>query len=295
MIFGIPEFRIPSSRVRKGVEILREIFEVNFIQRTKVYCGEKVHDEGDELVSNEVSLEDIVAKYDAVLISTGAWRSNKLRIPGEDLEGIYFALEYLHKYRLAEHGYIPKDSVPPLGKRVAVIGAGLTAVDAAIHAKLVGAREVYVMYRRTINEAPAGKYEIERMKSMDIKWMELVIPKTFIGDKKVRAIELLKAKLGAPDASGRPRPEPIPGSEFTIDVDTVLIAIGETPTPPLKGECLGIKLDRRGRVLVDEKYMTSRTGVFAAGDVVTGPWNVGKAIGNGLRAARSIHLFLESR
>ncbi len=296
MLFGIPEFRIPSQRVRKGIEILRNVFEVNFIQRTKVVSGAMEHEEGDDMVSKEVNLEDIISKYDAILIATGAWKSNKLGIPGEDLEGIFFALDYLHKYRLAEHGYIPKDRVPELGKKVAVIGAGLTAVDAAIHAKLIGVDEVYVMYRRTINEAPAGRYEIEKLKSMGIKWMELVIPKSFIGEKRVRAIELLKARLGAPDASGRPRPEPIPGSEFQVEVDTVLLAVGEVATPPFGGtECAGIKVDRRRRIIVNEKYMTSREGVFAAGDVVTGPWNVGRAVGAGLRAAKNIHIYLSSR
>ncbi|RLG85906.1 MAG: glutamate synthase [Thermoprotei archaeon] len=295
LLFGIPEFRIPSSRVRGGINILKEVFEVNFIQKTKVFCGSKEFEEGDEFVSSEVNLEELISKYDATLIATGAWKSNKLNIPGEDLEGVYIALEYLHKYRLAEHNYIPKDSVPSLGGKVAVIGAGLTAVDAAIHAKLIGAREVYVMYRRTINEAPAGRYEIEKLKSMGIKWMELTIPKSIIGDKRVKGIELLRARLGPPDASGRPRPEPIPNSEFIVEVDSILIAIGERPTPPFKDECAGIKVDRKRRVVVNKNYMTSREGVFAAGDVTTGPWNVGKAIGSGLRAARALHLYLLSR
>jgi len=151
------------------------------------------------------------------------------------------------------------------------------------------------MYRRTINEAPAGRYEIEKLKSMGIKWMELTIPKSIIGDKRVKGIELLRARLGPPDASGRPRPEPIPNSEFIVEADSILIAIGERPTPPFKDECAGIKVDRKRRVVVNKNYMTSREGVFAAGDVTTGPWNVGKAIGSGLRAARALHLYLLSR
>ncbi|HHC18870.1 MAG TPA: glutamate synthase [Euryarchaeota archaeon] len=294
MIFGIPELRIPIERVRGGCKILEEKFGVRFITRTKVIQGER-HDEGDELAENTVSLKELMEKYDAVLITTGTWRSRIPKIEGSELEGVYAALEYLYRLKAHKLGYLSEEHVPEVkGRVVAVIGAGYSAVDAALESLLEGARKVYLLYRRTIQEAPAGIYEINALRQKGVEWMELVSPKRIIGKDKVEKLELIKNKLGEPDETGRRKPIPIEGSEFTLDVDMVIFATGEITTPPFT-EDLGIAVDDRGRIVVDEKYMTSIEGVFAAGDVVTGPSKVGHAVLSGLKAAKALDLWLRSR
>jgi len=295
LLFGIPSFRIPRDRVRAGVKEL-EAAGVKFFCGVKVVGDREERIEGDFLAKERRSLHDIINEYDATLICTGTWRSRELKIPGEDLPGSYLALDYLFRIYAHELGYLPKEQVYRTGRRVAVIGGGLTAVDAAIEAKLQGAEEVYMLYRRTIAEAPAGRSAIEKeVIGRGIKFMELVIPKRLIGRDRVEGIELIKAKLGAPDATGRPRPEPIPGSEFVIEVDTVLAAVGEEPTPPFSSGYCGIELNKDGTIKVDEMFRTTREGVFACGDVVHGPSRIGKALSTGISAAQSIHKYLLSK
>ncbi|NPA48229.1 MAG: FAD-dependent oxidoreductase [Thermococci archaeon] len=293
MLFGIPEFRIPIYRVREGYEELREVFGVTFHTGTKVTFGER-KDEGDEFVKETVDFNEIREQFDAVLIATGTWRSWIASIEGTDLEGVYPALEYLFRIKSAKLGHMSWNSIPPVqGKHVMVIGAGHTAVDAALESVLLGAEKVYLSYRRTIHEAPAGAYEINLLKQKGVRWLELTVPARIIGENgKVVAVELQRCKLGEPDESGRRRPIPIEGSNFQIDVDYVIFAIGQTPTPPFS-EDVGIATDRKGRIVVDMRHMTSVEGVFAAGDVVTGPSKVGKAVLDGLNAAESMHIWLE--
>ncbi len=296
MTFAIPTFRVSVKSVMEGVEDLRDSFGVKFILNTKVFKKDGVrHDEGDEFVKDVIDLKELVDNYDAVLITTGTWRSRKMNIPGEDSKGVYTALEYLFMLRSYSMGYTTHR--PPKAKKVIVVGGGLSAVDAAEESLLSGADEVYLVYRRTINEAPAGPFEINRLRRLGVKWMELALPKRIIADAngRVKEVELIRMKLGEPDESGRPRPIPIEGSEFTLEADTVLEAIGELPTPPAQEEYLGIKLDRKGRILVDEKYRTSNEKVFAAGDVVSGPSKIGNAVSLGLNAAMSIHLYLTGK
>ena len=294
MLFVIPEFRIPVERVRLGAKELEEEFEVTYYPKTKVMEGER-EDEGDEFYERVVKLSELRENYDAVLIATGIWNVRRIGIPGDDLEGILSPLELLFWIKGAELGYVPKEKVPDLkGKRVGIIGAGLTAVDAAFECNRLGA-EVGIFYRRTIREAPAGAYEIHLLMQRGVKWLERTMPVRIIGEKgRVRAVELVKTKLSEPDASGRRRPIPIEGSNFQIDVDYVIFAVGQSPTPPF-AEDTGMAVDKKGRIVVDARHMTSKEGVFAAGDVVLGPSKVGRAVKDGLYAAEAMHMWLMGR
>ncbi|NJE04162.1 FAD-dependent oxidoreductase [Thermococcus sp. MV11] len=290
MLFAIPEFRIPVERVRLGYLDLAKRMGVKFHTGVKVISGER-SDEGDEFAEKKVDFEELVKEFDAVLIATGTWRSWVADIPGIELEGVFKALEYLFRIKSAKLGHMDWKDVPEIeGKRVIVIGAGHTACDAAMESLLMGAEKVYMSYRRTIREAPAGSYEINLLREKGVEWLELTVPVRIIGENgKVKGIELKKCRLGEPDASGRRKPIPIEGSEFTVEVDYVVFAIGQTPTPPFID---GIATDRKGRIVVDSRHMTSREGVFAAGDVVLGPSLVGRATKDGLYAGRDIHLWL---
>ena len=295
MTFVIPSYRIPRENVVEGVKELEEKFGVKFYFRTKVFHGASSRrDEGDDFVERIVDLQDIVNNYDAVLIATGTWLSRKMGIPGEDAKNVVSALEFMYRWALYEQGLVSER--PPLGRRIVVIGGGLSAVDAAETALLRGAEEVYMVYRRTVREAPAGEFEIRRLVREGVNWIELAAPSKIIVENGVaKAIEFVKVKLGEPDESGRPRPIPIPGSEFQIEADLIITAVGEAPTPPLESEWNNIKLDQHGRIVVDNKFQTGLEKVFAAGDVVTGPSVIGKAFGSGLRAARYMTQYLRSR
>ncbi|MDT7903188.1 MAG: FAD-dependent oxidoreductase [Caldivirga sp.] len=293
MLFAIPNWRLPWKNVRAGVEELREL-GVNFFTNVKVICDDEYRIEGDQFVKSKVHLEELIDRYDAVIIATGTWESRRLRIPGEDLKGSYLALDYLFRIYASQHGYLPKSEVYKTGLKSMVVGAGLTAVDAAIESQLEGAREVYLSYRRTINEAPAGKAEINRLIQRGVKLMELTLPVEVSGKEAVEAVKLVKMRLGKPDASGRPAPEPIPGSEFVVSVDTLISAIGEIPTPPMRKECCGVTLRQNGTIDTDAQGRTRRLGVFAAGDVTNGPTLIGKALAHGMRIAQSVEAFLEA-
>jgi len=294
MMFVIPSFRIPRDSIVEGVEDLEKRLSVKFVLKTKVFEGDDRHDEGDDFVERRVPLSKLVEEYDVVLITTGTWRSRSMGIEGENALGVVPALEYIYRWWLYEAKLT--NEKPFIAKRVVVIGGGLAAIDAAEVALKRGAEEVFLVYRRTIREAPAGEYEIRRLVREGVNWIELAQPKRIVVENNVaRGVEFVRMRLGEPDESGRPRPVPIPGSEFVIEADLVVPAIGEEPTPPMKSEVLGIKLDKRGRIVVDHEYRTGNEKVFAAGDVVTGPSMVGRATGSGLRAARAIDRFLRAR
>ncbi|HWQ17778.1 MAG TPA: FAD-dependent oxidoreductase [Sulfolobales archaeon] len=287
LIYGIPDFRIPKKNVREGTHELA-MLGVRFHVRTKVVPGEGVRE-------GEIGFNEILKGYDAVIIATGTWAERRLNVEGEDLPRVYPAFHFLFHYCRVEAGYERLEDLPPLGKRVAVIGAGLTAVDAAAVSKRLGAEAVYMIYRRTINEAPARRHEIENLIKAGIKWIELAAPKRFIGDKEkgVTGVELIRMRLGEPDKSGRPKPVPIEGSEFVLDIDAALIAIGEIPTPPIMNKELKINPDNT--IWVDKKMRTTMKGVFAAGDVVTGPSLIGNAIASGLKAAQAVDEYLSGK
>jgi glutamate synthase (NADPH/NADH) small chain len=291
MTLAIPSYRIPFENVKEGIDELTNIFSVKFNLNTKVMCGER-HDEGDDFVKQVIDLRTLVQNYDAVLITTGTWRSRRLGIPGEDAKGVLDAITFLYRIRLYEYGLV--SSTWPRPRRAIVIGAGLSAIDAAEEAMRIGAEEVYMVYRRTKKEAPAGEYYINDLIAKGIKWVELAAPtKIIVENGAVKAVEFQRMRLGPPDKSGRPAPVPIPGSEFTIEADTVILAIGEISTPPFTAECQEFKqfLDEKGYI-VSRGYRLGNTNVFVAGDVLTGPTKLGEAARHGLRAARDIEKFL---
>lgn len=291
MMFAIPTHRISPDNIIEGVEDSRDRLSVKFNFRTKVFEKERSkHEEGDDFVTQTTPIDELIANYDAVLVATGTWSSRKLGVEGEEANNVMTALEYLYQWRLYEEKLDPRK--PPSGKRVVVVGAGLSAIDAAEKAWMDGS-EVYVVYRRSASEAPAGLYNIRHIVSLGIKFIELVQPvKVLTENRAARGLELIRMKLGEPDESGRPKPVPVPGSEFTLEADLIILAIGETPTPPFTNNYKSIALDRAGRILVNERYQTSMANVFAAGDVVTGPSMIGRAFGSGLRAARFLDKYL---
>jgi len=230
--------------------------------------------------------------YQAVFIASGLTKPRKLNVPGEDLEGVFYALDFLAHVAKALRG---TGSLPDFkGKRVAVIGGGDTAVDSALTALRLGAERVYIIYRRSLEEMPAVPAGRKQAREEGIEFILLAAPTRIIGENgKVKAIECIRMKLGAPDASGRRRPEPIPGSEFTLDVDVVLVAIGQVPDEEFLSK-LGVAIEK-GLIKVDEKMQTSREGVFAGGDVVNGGDTVVRAVSDGLKAAQAIDEYLKGR
>lgn len=278
IIFGIPDFRIPKQRVRDGIRELKEA-GVKFILNTKV--------------SKDIDFEEILSSYDAILIATGTWKSRNLDVPGKELEMVYSAFDFIIEYHLYKYGYRPEP--PKIGKTSLIIGGGLTAIDMCYIALEAGSERIILSYRRTRDYAPAGKNEFNQLERKGIKILELTQPIEFHGvDGKVKSVKLIRNRLALKDSSGRPKPVPIEGSEFTLEVDTVFLAIGELPTPPFEDGKYGIKLNEDGTIYTDEAFRTTRKGVFAAGDVRTGPSLIGPALASGKRAAQYIHEYLET-
>ncbi len=300
MVFAIPPWRIPREAVLGGVRELEEKFGVKFILKTKVYAAEKAgHEEGDEFVEKTVALEKLIEDYDAVLITTGTWVSRVPRLPGIGAQGVYTALGYLYEHRLYELGF--RDKPPYTGEKAVVIGGGYSAIDAAEQAHRVGA-ETFLVYRRTVKQAPAGLYEFERVKSLGVNVIELASPvEVIVEDGVAKGVKFQRMKLGPPDESGRPKPIPIEGSEFVIEAGTVIFATGERASPPVPPEDkdvlekLGIKLTRWNTIIVNDLMQTGNPRVFAAGDVVNGPSKIGPATGSALRAARNLDNWLKAR
>ncbi len=284
LIYGIPEFRLPKAIVRK---------EVNYIEKLGV----------DLRVGNLVGRihtipELMKSGYDAVFIGSGAGLPMFMRLPGENLGGIYSANEFLIRVNLMKGYNFPEYDTPlRLGKHVVVIGGGNVAMDCARCSMRLGA-EVCLLYRRSRDELPARQEEIENAEEEGLVCKFLAAPLKFIGDEKgwVKAMECQAMELGPPDDSGRRRPIPIKGSEFTMEVDTVIIAIGQTPNPIIQRTTEGLVADpRRGTITVDENGKTSLEGVYAGGDVATGAATVISAMGMGKQAAKAMHEYLMSK
>ncbi|RLI35779.1 glutamate synthase (NADPH), homotetrameric, partial [Candidatus Bathyarchaeota archaeon] len=258
LMYGIPEFRMPKDIVMD---------EVNYVKS----LGVKI--ETDVIIGKVITLDELFKMgFDAVFIGTGAGLPRFLGIPGENLCGIYSANEFLIRINLMKAYRFPEYDTPvKVGKRVAVIGGGNVAMDAARSALRLGG-DVTVIYRRTELEMPARREEIENAKEEGVKFLFLATPIRFIGDDKgwVRAVECVRMRLGEPDETGRRRPIPIEGSEFKVEADTVVVAIGQRPNPiAVRGE-KSIKLTSHGTIVVNpETYETTRRGVFAGGDIVT--------------------------
>ncbi len=282
LVYGIPEFRLPKAIVAQEVEGLKSIgvdFETNVV------------------VGKSISVEDILNEYDAVFIGSGAGLPRFMGIEGENLKGVYSANEFLTRINLMKA--YKDDSRTPVqhGKKVAVVGGGNVAMDAARSAMRLGAEKVYVIYRRSLEELPARAEEVEHAMEEQIEFKTLTNPVRIVGDDddNVCAIECVSMELGEPDASGRRKPVTIEGSEHLIDVDCVIIAIGTSPNPLIKTTTPGLDVDSRGCIIADEMGRTSLAGVFAGGDTVTGAATVIKAMGAGKKAPKLLMRILNKR
>ncbi len=274
--YGIPEFRLPKEIVG---------FEVDGIRKLGVDINV------DVLVGRTLTIDDLLAQgFKAIFIGAGAGLPQFLKIPGENLGGVYSANEYLTRVNLMKAYLFPEYLTPvKIGKKVAVVGAGNVAMDAARVSLRLGAEEVTIIYRRSEEEMPAREEEIERAKEEGVKFKLLTAPTRLIGSGWVSQMELLKMELGAPDESGRRRPVPVKGSEFIINVDTVISAIGNSPNPLLPKMIKDLKVEKWGGIIVDPGTgQTSLHYIYAGGDIVSGAATVIEAMGAGKRAARAI-------
>src|SRR5690554_2650173 len=282
--YGIPEFRLPKGIVD---------YEVGNLSNLGVEI------KTNYLVGKTITVQELFDQgYQGIFISTGAGLPRFLQIPGENLNGVFSANEFLTRVNLMKAYLFPKYDTPiKIGKRVAVVGAGNVAMDSARTALRLGAEESMIIYRRSRTEMPARLEEIENAEAEGVALHLLTNPVRILGNEQgnVRSIVCEKMELGAADASGRRRPLPVAGSEFEIPLDTVVIAIGQGPNPILLRNTDQLELDERGYIKTDsETLMTSIPGVFAGGDIVTGAATVIAAMGAGKKAARSIKKYLEN-
>jgi glutamate synthase (NADPH) small chain len=288
LMYGIPEFRLPKQVIREQIDTMRAM-GVEF--ETNVVVGKTV--EIDELFEQE--------GYDAVFIATGAGLPVFLNIPGEHLNGVYSANEFLTRINLMHAYEFPRYDEPIVelkGKQVAVIGGGNTALDAIRSARRLGADKAYVLYRRSEAEMPARAEEVKHAKQEGIDFQVLTNPVEFLDDGNgwLRAARCVRMELGEPDASGRRRPIAVAGSEFEIPLSVAIIATGTSANPLIQSTTPGLKTNQRGYIEASsETQRTSRKGVFAGGDIVTGSATVILAMGSGRRAAKSIHEYLTTR
>ena len=285
LMYGIPEFRLPKHIVQTEVDFVRSLgVEIRL----------------DSVVGKTMTVDEIMEDgYDAVFLGTGAGLPMFLNIPGENLNGIYSANEFLTRTNLMKAYLFPEYDTPmKVGRRVAVVGGGNVAMDSARCALRLGAEEVYIIYRRSEVELPARREEVENAQEEGIIFKYLTNPKRFIGNDQgwVVGAECYEMELGEPDDSGRRRPIVKEGSEFVIDVDVVVIALGTTPNPLVPTTTEGLEVTRRGTVVADgETGKTVKDVVWAGGDVVTGSATVISAMGAGKRAAASIDEYLKSK
>lgn len=276
LVYGIPEFRLPKSIVKKEIDGLKSL-------------GVKIMT--DMVIGKVLSVDEIMDMgFKAVFIGSGAGLPRFMGIEGEGAVGVYSANEFLTRINLMKAYLDGYDTPIKRSKSVAVVGGGNVAMDAARCAKRLGAENVYIIYRRSDEEMPARREEIEHAKEERIDFKLLTNPKRILTDKNsvVKGIECVKMALGEPDSSGRRRPEEIPNSEFVIDVDSVIMAIGTSPNPLIRSTTNGIEANSRGCLVVDENMMTSKDGVYAGGDAVTGAATVILAMGAGKKAAAAI-------
>jgi glutamate synthase (NADPH/NADH) small chain len=285
LIYGIPEFRLPKAIVRQEVENLRRMgveFETNVVVGKTETIDELMQGEG----------------YDAVFICTGAGLPQFLNVPGEHLNGVYSANEFLTRVNLMRAYRFPEFDEPVFDCRdrnVVVVGGGNTALDAVRTALRLGARTASILYRRTEAEMPARAEEFHHAKQEGVNFQFLVNPIEFLGDDKgwLQAVKCVRMELGEPDASGRRRPVTIAGSEFTLPVSMAVIAVGTTANPLIRSTTPDLATNQRGYIVVDpETQRTSKKGVFAGGDIVTGAATVILAMGAGRKAAKCIHEYL---
>ncbi len=276
LVYGIPEFRLPKSIVAREIDGLKKL-------------GVKIMT--DMVIGKVLSVDEIMDMgFEAVFIGSGAGLPRFMGIEGEGAVGVYSANEFLTRINLMKAYKDEFDTPIKRSKSVAVVGGGNVAMDAARCAKRLGAENVYIIYRRSEDEMPARREEVEHAKEEQIEFKLLTNPVRIIEDENsaVSGIECVKMQLGEPDKSGRRSPEPIPGSEFVIDVDAVIMAIGTSPNPLIRSTTKGIEANRRGCLVVDENMMTTKENVYAGGDAVTGAATVILAMGAGKKAAAAI-------
>ena len=282
--YGIPQFRLPKELVNAEVEGLREM--------------------GVEIKNNMVigkvdTLDELFEQgYEAVFVGSGAGLPVFMHIPGENLNGVYSANEYLTRINLMKAYKFPEYDTPMIKyKNVAIIGGGNVAMDAARCAKRMGAENVYIVYRRGEEEMPARLEEVHHAKEEGIEFHLLTAPLEIIGDEKgwVKGMKNIKMELGEPDESGRRRPVQIPGSEYIMDVDAVVVSVGTTPNPLIKSTTPDLETNRKGCIVADEHGASSKKGVYAGGDAVTGAATVILAMGAGKEAAAAIDKYLSEK
>ena len=276
--YGIPEFRLPKELVAREIENVKKL-------------GVKI--EKNVIVGRSVTIDELILDgYEAIFVGSGAGLPRFLNIRGENLLGVYSANEFLTRVNLMKAYQFPDKPTPvKIGKKVAVVGAGNVAMDAARTAKRLGAENVYIVYRRSEEEAPARLEELHHAKEEGIEFLFLNNPSRILGDEngRVRGMEIVKQQLGEPDASGRRSPVPIEDSDYVLDVDTVVIAIGQSPNPLIRQTTPGLETEKWGGIIVEEETMeTSKPGVYAGGDTVTGAATVILAMGAGKKAAAAI-------
>jgi len=284
LVYGIPEFRLPKDILRAEVDYVKAMgveFRTNFV------------------VGKTATLDDLLSDgFNAAFVGTGAGLPNFMNIPGENLIGVYSANEFLTRSNLMKAYLWPEYDTPihrPMN--AAVIGGGNTAMDAVRTAKRLGAEHAYLVYRRSRDEMPARLEERKHAEEEGIEFMILTLPRRVIGDEKgrVKAIECIKMTLGEPDKSGRRRPIPLEGTEFTLDVDTVVVAVGNSSNPLIPKTTPDIKVNEWGNIIINtETGETSKKGVFAGGDITRGGATVILAMGDGKASAKSIHRYLQS-
>lgn len=286
MVFAIPGERLPVQRIEAGVRDLERRFDVRFHLCTKI-VGEvgPGQESGDGFSFNLRTLGGLAEDHDAVVICTGTWRSRPLGVPGQDLPGVYGGLDFLLPLRAGDYTNLRMDGPEVAGQRLVVVGGGNTAMDVARLALKRGAAEVTVVYRRTMDEAPCGRWEVEQLLAAGGRWVELAAPRRIVGRGRAEGLEILRCELGPPDESGRACPVPIQGQEVILEADIIVAAAGLEPTP-LFVKRLG--LERPGSVKACWLERTSMDGVFVAGDALHGPSKIGPAVYSGLRAARSL-------
>ena len=284
LVYGIPEFRLPKDIVRKEIDNLRHL-------------GVKI--ETNMVIGKIITVDELFESgFEAVYIAGGAGLPRFMGIPGEDLKGVYSANEYLTRVNLMKA--YKEDSKTPIKKsrRVAVVGGGNVAMDAARCAMRIGAEEVYIVYRRGMEELPARQEEVEHAKEEGIVFKTLTNPVEILGDDNgfVSGIRCVEMELGEPDESGRRRPVEKQGSEFDIELDTVIMSIGTSPNPLIRKTTPGLETNRRGCIVTDgESGKTTREGVYAGGDAVTGAATVILAMGAGKSAAQAIDEYIRKK
>jgi glutamate synthase (NADPH/NADH) small chain len=283
LVYGIPEFRLPKAIVGYEVDQIKELgVEINL----------------NYVIGLTKSVDELIQEYDAVFLANGAGAPSFLNIPGENLNGVYSASEFLTRSNLMKAYDYPNYATPiRVGQKAVVVGGGNVAMDAVRTAKRLGAKEAIIVYRRSRKEMPARAEEIEHAEEEGIKFELLTNPVKVLGDEygNVVGIECVRMELGEPDESGRRRPQVVEGSNFVIDADTVIIAIGQSANPIVARSATGVETNKWGYFVADENGKTTHPKVWAGGDIVTGAATVILAVGAGKKAAKSIHETLSNK